>query len=124
MPDVLQEDVGAFAVAPDREADLSMLGRRAERKEVETLLGKVHAADDQQAPVLYAVLHREHAVEERRIIVRLVQPARIEAAERRLVRKREIPCLDLLERRGVENQDLLGKRVEQPAIGGVAEQRK
>ena len=107
MTDLLDEHVPVFAVGGQREAHVAALRRGTDRKKLEALRPKVHPPDDEQPAFLYRIVHREQRREVAGLVVRLVPRSQIEAAEPGLVREREVPGIDFLQRRRIVNHDFI-----------------
>ena len=112
----LDQDVPVLAVGAEREAHVSALLRRTDRKEIDALSAEIDAAEDEQWPLLHRIVHGEERREEAGLVVGLVHRGHVEAAESRFVGQRQIPRVDLLQAGRVEDQDFIAEDIEELSI--------
>ena len=104
MADVLHQDVALLAVRGEREAYFRAFDRRTNRKEVDALPAEIHSPEDEEPPLLHAVFDGEQAREVAGLVVAFIHGVQLKPAEPGLVRKREVPRIDLLQACRVVNQ--------------------
>src|SRR5687767_13541729 len=111
---LLHQAVTVLATRGKRKADKS---GRTEGIEIDALLWQIHSGHSHQAAVLHGVLYRKKPRKKARLLVDLVHGSEVDPAEAILDRTRDFPLIHLLELRRVVDQDILGKKIKQFAVG-------
>ena len=107
--------VGPLAAGSQRKADPC---GRAQGVEIDALLREIDARHSHHPPVLHRILNGEYPGEETRLLVDVVHGAEVDPAETLLDRTRQLPLIHLLEFRGVVNQNVFGKEVQELSVRG------
>ena len=80
--------------------------------------------EDEEPPLLHAVFDGEQAREVAGLVVAFIHGVQLKPAEPGLVRKREVPRIDLLQACRVVNQHFIGEDVQQLSIRRELEPEK